>query len=152
MVYTDKYKSLFIFQLLGECHCWWTKESPRAHVAKLYGRLQLVRSVLRASKLSVLKLTEIVILWVNYTIPFGFCLFLALSGFIFQLLLNYFVWLRITYEDKVPEMRKWSILLITSESKWCIQISISLFSYLFHRQMADRFRYLLKLPYSTNYR
>ena len=23
--------------LLGECHCWWTKESPRAHVAKFYG-------------------------------------------------------------------------------------------------------------------
>ena len=27
-------------------------------------------------------------------------------------------------------MRIWSILLITSESKWCIQISRSLFSYI----------------------
>ena len=36
MVYTSKKKSLFIFQLLGECHCWWTKESLRAHVAKFY--------------------------------------------------------------------------------------------------------------------
>ena len=49
-----------------------------AHVAKFYGRLRLVRSVLRASKFSVLKLTEIVILWVYYTIPIGFSLFLAL--------------------------------------------------------------------------
>ena len=37
-----------IFQLLGACHCWWTSESPRAHVAKFYGRLRLNRSVLRA--------------------------------------------------------------------------------------------------------
>ena len=36
---------VFIFQLLGECHCWWTKESPRAHVAKFYGRLRLICSV-----------------------------------------------------------------------------------------------------------
>ena len=34
--------------------------------------MSLYRSVLRASKLSVLKLIEIVILWVYYTIPFGF--------------------------------------------------------------------------------
>ena len=24
----------------GECHCWWTIESRRAHVAKFYGRLR----------------------------------------------------------------------------------------------------------------
>ena len=36
--------------------------------------LRLIRGVLRASKFSVLKLTEIVILWVYYTIPFGFSL------------------------------------------------------------------------------
>ena len=47
---------LFKFQLLGECHCWWTSESPRAHVAKFYGRLRLVRSVWRASKFSVFKI------------------------------------------------------------------------------------------------
>ena len=56
-----------MFQLLGECHCWWTSESPRAHVAKFYGLLRLIRSVLRASKFSVLKLTEIVVLWVCCT-------------------------------------------------------------------------------------
>ena len=66
---------IFVFQLLGECHCWWTKESPRAHVAKFYGRLRLIRSVLRASKFAVLKLIEIVILWVYYTTPFGFSFF-----------------------------------------------------------------------------
>ena len=35
----------------------------------------LIRSVLGASKFSVLKFIEIVILWVYYTIPFGFSLF-----------------------------------------------------------------------------
>ena len=123
------FKLIGIDQPLGECHCWWTKESPRAHVAKFYSRLRLVRSVLRASKFSVLKLIEIVIFWVYYTISFGFSFFWALFGNTFQLLLNYFVWLRITDEGLVPEMRIWSILLITSESKWCIQISRSLFSY-----------------------
>ena len=49
----------FIFQLLGDCHCWWTREFPRAHVAKFYGQLRLIRSVLRASKFSELKLFEI---------------------------------------------------------------------------------------------
>ena len=54
----------FLFQLLGECHCWWTSEYPRAHVAKLSCRLRLIRSVLRASNSFVLKLIEIVILLV----------------------------------------------------------------------------------------
>ena len=50
---------------------------------------------LRASEFSVLKLIEIVILWVYYTIPFGFSLVLALSGNHFNFW-NNFVWLRIT--------------------------------------------------------
>ena len=37
-------------------HCWWIIESPRAQVAKFYGRLQLIRSGFGASKLSVLKI------------------------------------------------------------------------------------------------
>ena len=32
-------------------------------------------------------------------------------------LVNYFVWLRITDEGSVPEMRIWSILLIESDLK-----------------------------------
>ena len=121
MVYTSYLKSLFKFQLLGECPCWWTRESPRAHVAKFYGRLRLIRSVLRASAFSVLKLIEIVIVWVYYTIPFGFSLF---RYFLAPLIifLNYFVWLRITGEGSVPEMRIWSILLIKSDLKWCIHL------------------------------
>ena len=122
------WKSLFIFQLIGECHCWWTNESPRARVAKFYGRLRLIRSVLRASKFSVLKLTEIVILWVYYPIPFGFSSIRHFLGITFQRL-TYFVWLRITDEGSVPEMRIWSILLIKSDLKWCIHLSRSLFSY-----------------------
>ena len=69
-----------------ECHCWWTSESPRTHVAKFYGRLRLIRSVWRASNFCVLKLTQIVILWVYYTIHFGFSLFWHFWGINFQLL------------------------------------------------------------------
>ena len=79
---------------------WWAKESPRAHVAKFYGRLRLIRTVSRASKLSVLKLAEIVILWVYFTIPFGFS-FIGIWASLFNFL-NYFVWLRITDEGSVP--------------------------------------------------
>ena len=39
------YTSIFIFQLLGECHCWWTRVSSMAHEAKFYGRLRLIRGV-----------------------------------------------------------------------------------------------------------
>ena len=94
-------------------HCWWTREFPRAHVAKFYDRLPLIRSFLRASKVTVLKLIEIVILWVNCTIPFGLSLLRNFWGITFKLF-YYFVWLRITDEDSVPEMRIWSILLIES--------------------------------------
>ena len=84
MMYTSWLRSLFLFQLLGV-----TVGGPvshGAHVAKFYSRLRLIRSVLRASKFSVLKFTEIVILWVYYTIPFGFSLFLHFWGIDFQLL------------------------------------------------------------------
>ena len=126
MVYTSQQKSLFIFQLLGECHCWWTSESPRTHVAKFYGRLRLIRSVLRASKFSVLKLIEIVILSVYYTILFCFSLFRHYWASLFNFY-NFFLWLRITDEGSVPEMRIWSILLIKSVQKWCMHLSRSLF-------------------------
>ena len=75
---------------------------------------------MRASKCPVIKLTEIVILWVYYTIPFGFSLIWHFLGITLQLL-NYFVWPRITDEGSVPEMRIWSILLIKSDLKWCIK-------------------------------
>ena len=35
--------------------------------------------------------------------------------------------LRITNEGSVPEMRIWSILLIISDLKWCIDLGRSLF-------------------------
>ena len=35
---------------------------------------------------------------------------------------NFFVWLRITDEGSLPGMRIWSILLIESELKWCINL------------------------------
>ena len=43
-------KLLCAFMSGGECHCWWTKESLRAHVAKFYDRLRSICSVWRASK------------------------------------------------------------------------------------------------------
>ena len=78
------WKLRIIPQILDECHCWWTSESPRAHVAKFYGRHRLIRSFLRASKFSALKLIEIVILFVYYTIPFGFSLFRHFRAIIFN--------------------------------------------------------------------
>ena len=48
--------SSFFSFILGECHCWWISESSRAHVAKVYNRLRLIRSVWRASKFSVFKI------------------------------------------------------------------------------------------------
>ena len=42
---------------------------------------------------------------------------------------SYFVWLRITDEGLVPEMRIWSILLIKSHLKWCIHLGRSLCLY-----------------------
>ena len=67
---------VFLFQLLGGSPCWWTRESPEAHVAKFYDRLRLICCVLRASKFSELKLSEIVILNVY---PFNYTIF-AVSG------------------------------------------------------------------------
>ena len=52
---------------------------------------------------SVLKLTDIVILLVYYTILFGFSLILAATNITFQLF-NYFVWLTTTDEDLLPGM------------------------------------------------
>ena len=117
-------RSLFIFQLLGECHCWWTRESPRVHVVKFYGPIRLIGSVLRASKLPVIKLMEIFYFFAPSLLAstcfdtFG----LSLSNF-----WNYFAWLRITDEGSVPEMRIWSILWIKSELKCCIHLRESLF-------------------------
>ena len=55
-----------------------------------------------------LKLIEIVILWVYYTIPFGFSLFWHFLVITFQ---YYYLplRLRITDEGSVPEMRIWSM-------------------------------------------
>ena len=104
-------------------------ESPRAHVAKFYGRLRLIRGVFIASKFSVLKLIRIVILWVYYIIPFGLSLIGTFGASLF-IFLNYFVWLRIYDEGSVHEMRIWSILLIKSDLKCCMYLSRSLFIFL----------------------
>ena len=61
--------------------------------------------------------------------PFGFSLIWHFLGITFQLL-NCFVWLRITDEGSVPEMRIWSILLIKSDLKWCIHLGRSIFLYI----------------------
>ena len=60
---------------------------------------------------------------------FGLSVFRHFLDITFQLLLNYFVRLRITDEGSVPEMRIWSILLIKSDLKWCVHLGRSLFLY-----------------------
>ena len=91
-------------QPLGECHCSWTRVSPRAHVAKFYVRLQLIRTASRASKFSVLKFIEIVILLIYYIA--SLLASASFGTFVTSLFnfLNYFVWLRITDEGSVPFM------------------------------------------------
>ena len=99
-------------------------------VAKFYDRLRLIRRVLRVSNFFVLKLIEIVILWVNYTIPIGFSLFGHFLDIIFQLL-NLLFCLRITDDGSVPEMSIIMIHMITeSDLKWCIHLSRSLYLYI----------------------
>ena len=95
-----------------------------AHVAKFYVRLQLIRSVLRASTFSMLKFIEIVILLIYYM-----AFLLASASFVTSLFnfLNNFVWLRITGEGSVPEMRIRSILLMKSDLKWCIHLGLFLY-------------------------
>ena len=48
---------------------------PRAYVAKLYGQLRFIRSVLRATKFSVLKIDRNCYFVGLLTIPFGLSLF-----------------------------------------------------------------------------
>ena len=67
--------------------------SPRAHVTKFIGRLRFIHSGLRASKFTVIELIEIIILWVYYTITFGFSLFLVLLAHYFPTLETTFYWL-----------------------------------------------------------
>ena len=114
-------------QQLGECHCWWTRVSPKAHVAKFCVRLQLIRSVLRASKFFVLKFIEIVILWIYYmTSLLASASFGTFVTSLFNFL-NYFVWLIITDDGSVPEMRIWSILLMKFDIKWSIHLDLFLY-------------------------
>ena len=68
-------------------------------------------SVCQGNDFPGLKLIEIVILWVYYTIPFGYSFFRQFLVITFQLFILH-VWLRITDECSVPEMRIWSISLI----------------------------------------
>ena len=68
-----------------------TSESPRAHAAKFYGKLRLLRSILRASKFAVLKLIEILMLWVYNPSPLALtCLGTFVASFA-TFLLNYFL-------------------------------------------------------------
>ena len=98
-----------LLQPLGECHCWWTRVSPRTRVAKFYGRLQLIRSISRASTFSVLKFIEIIIFWVYSPSLLASVCFGTFVISLFNFLAT--VSLRITDDESVLEMRIWSILL-----------------------------------------
>ena len=62
---------------------------------------------------------------VTYPNRFLIFFFLYTVGPHFQLL-NYIVWLRITDEGSLPELRIWFILIISSDLKWCIYLSTSI--------------------------
>ena len=126
--FTFEKNSHFIFQLLGECHCWWSSEFSRAHVAKFYDRLWSIRSVLRASKLSVFKIHLNCYLVGVLHNPVSLQLVLVLLEHYFKLF-YYFVLLLVTYEGSVPEKHRWSLLLIKSDLKRCIHLRRSLFLY-----------------------
>ena len=112
--------------VLGECHCWWTSESPRAHVAKFYGWLRLIRSVWRAPKFCVFKIN-----WnCNYVgllhHPFWLQLVLALFG-------HYFLTFYTTYIAK-DQWRGFStrnahmVHIVNSiRLKWCIYLIKSVY-------------------------
>ena len=104
-----------------------SKESPRAHVAKFYDRLRLIRSVWEHQNFYVKIDWKCNFMGLLHH-PFWLYLNLALSGNHFQRL-KPLVWLRVTDEGSLPEMRIWSILLIEYDLKWCIHLSRSLFSY-----------------------
>ena len=98
--------------------------SLRAHVAKFYGRLQLIGSVLRASKFSVLKYIEIVILSVYFIVSLltsaSFWYFCDISFQLFKLLCltnNHWWWFCTQNAHMV-------LLLMKSDSKWCIHLDI----------------------------
>ena len=55
--------------------------------------------------------------------PFWFQLVLALLGHTFPTFETPLFLLSFTDEGSVPEMRKWSVLLIKSDLKWCIHLS-----------------------------
>ena len=68
---------------------WWVsllvdKGVPEGTCSQVLRSTLVDFSVLRASKFAVLKLIEIVILWVYYTIPLGFSFFRHFWGIIFQ--------------------------------------------------------------------
>ena len=68
--------------ILGECHCWWTSEYPRAHVAKFYGRLRLICSAWEHQNFPCKSWLK---LWLEGLLhhPFWLQLVLALLGHLF---------------------------------------------------------------------
>ena len=85
---------------------------PRAHLAKFYGRLRLILSVWRASKFCVFKIDRNCNFVGLLHHPFWLQFILAPFGHNFSTFKIFIVWLRITEEGSVPEMRIWSISLI----------------------------------------
>ena len=99
LVITDPTESFLVKKIIRGCH----KLAPSKDTRLPITDLILKRLLNALFQISNLKLIEIVILRVYYTIPFGFSFFLHFWDIIFN-------WLRITDEGSVPEMRIWSIL------------------------------------------
>ena len=117
--YTHKLKALYISEISGnfisvlECFC--------IHVSETFVNYKIFCWILgwirrHWHNFPCLKLIEIVIVWVHFTIPFR-CNFFLDFGASYLTFIQHFVWLRITDEGSITEMRIWLLLLIQSDFK-----------------------------------
>ena len=113
-VYLGRIKSLFVFQLFGECHYWWTRKTPRTHIAKFYDRFVESESI----NIFVFKFDCNRKFVGSLHHPFScqlYLVFFLLKKF--QSIISqfyYLFWLRNTDEGAVPEICICSILFMIS--------------------------------------
>ena len=106
------------------------RRPTRAHEAKFYDRLRLIRSILRVSRFSTFKINSNCNAVSLLHHPF---LASTCSGIIFVSHWIFYntCWLRITDDGLIPEIRIWSMVLIQSDYFCvCIHFNRSPFLYL----------------------
>ena len=116
-LYIHLSRTLFVFQLLGDFHCWWTIGVTWSH---FFGWLRWFVALWEHQNFPCLKSIKIVIVWVYKTFTFRFS---SLRHYLCMEphLLLYFVWRRITDWVTMAETRIWSILVIQYDFKMVYQ-------------------------------